>query len=196
MNKRTKLALRIGLVAVGVGLALSLACGDDGEDADSGASVQPTAAATAAALTPQTYQVKAQDYAFVDLPRTVAAGSKLELTNTSNKELHEMVVIHLPDSEKRPVSELIKLSDEELGEIATTEPAMVYLAPPSEKGFAAVGDGTVTEKGRYAVLCFIPTGADPAAFLAAANEGGNEPPEVEGGPPHAFNGMFGEIVVQ
>jgi hypothetical protein len=130
------------------------------------------------------------------LPGTVASGSTLQFTNTSSKELHEMVVIHLPDSEKRPVSELIKLSDEELGEIASTEPAMVYIAPPSEKGFTVLGDGTLKDKGRYAVLCFIPTGADPAAFLAAAEEGGNEPPEVEGGPPHAFNGMFGEIVVQ
>ena len=29
-------------------------------------------------------------------------------------------------------------------------------------GEAVVGDGTISEPGRYAILCFIPVGADPA----------------------------------
>ncbi len=33
---------------------------------------------------------------------------------------------------------------------------------PGEEGMPVVGDGTVTEPGRYAVVCFIPVGADPA----------------------------------
>jgi hypothetical protein len=179
MGKRTKLALRLGLVAIAAGLIFSLACGDDGDDAGS----------------PKTYEVKAQDYAFNNLPKSVAAGSKLEMTNSSSKELHEMVVIHLPDDEKRPVGDLIKLSDEELGEIATTEPAMVLLGLPGEQAQAVLGDGTLTEKGRYAVICFIPTGADPEAYMAAA-ETGEGAPEVEGGEPHAFRGMYGEVTVK
>ncbi len=178
MGTRTKLALRLGLVAVAAGLVFSVACGGD-DDSDS----------------PKTYGVKAQDYGFAGVPKTVVSGSKLEMTNTSNKELHEMVVIRLPNDEKRPVGDLIKLSDEELGVIAETEPAMVLIAAPGEDAMAVLGDGTLTEKGRYAVLCFIPTGADPDAYLAAT-ENGDGPPEVEGGEPHAFKGMYGEVTVK
>ena len=58
----------------------------------------------------------------------------------------------------------------------------------------AVGDGKLTEKGRYAVICTIPTGADPQAYLNAPPSDG--PPNVPGGPPHLVNGMFGEITVK
>lgn len=177
MGTRTKLALRLGLVAVAMGLVFSLACGEDANDS------------------PKTYGVKAQDYGFSGLPKTVAIGSRFEMTNTSKNELHEMVVIHLPDNEKRPVGDLVRLSDEELGEIVATEPAMVLVAAPGEDAMAVLGDATLTEKGRYAVLCFIPTGADPDAYLAAA-EGSDGPPEVAGGEPHAFKGMFGEVTVK
>jgi hypothetical protein len=60
----------------------------------------------------------------------------------------------------------------------------------------AVGDGTLTEKGRYAVICAIPVGADPAAYLAAAQSSQGGPPNVPGGPPHLTQGMFGEITVK
>jgi hypothetical protein len=171
------LALRLGLAALAAGLVFSLACGDDGDSA-------------------KTYEVKAQDYAFNNLPKSVASGSKLEMTNASKAELHEMVVIHLPDAEKRPVGDLIKLSDEELGEIASTEPAMVLIAKPGEDAMAVLGDGTLTEKGRYAVLCFIPTGVDPDAYLAAAESEDGPPDDLGGGEPHAFKGMFGEVTVK
>ena len=60
----------------------------------------------------------------------------------------------------------------------------------------AVGDGTLTEKGRYAVICGIPVGADPAAYLAAVQNARGGPPEVAGGPPHLTRGMYGEITVK
>jgi hypothetical protein len=186
MGTRSKLALRLGFVALSAGLVLSLACsGDD----DNGATSAPQPNGS------EMVEVTAVDYGFKDLPKTLAVGSTLELKNDSTKELHELVAIRLPDSEKRPVGDLIKLSDEELGEIASTEPAMVLIAPPTEEGFAVVGNGTFTVAGRYAILCFIPTGADPAAIMAAAAEGGTEQPEIAGGPPHAFQGMYGEITV-
>jgi hypothetical protein len=59
-----------------------------------------------------------------------------------------------------------------------------------------VGDGKLTEKGRYAVICAIPTGADPQAYLAAASGPSDGPPNVPGGPPHLVQGMFGEITVK
>jgi hypothetical protein len=60
----------------------------------------------------------------------------------------------------------------------------------------AVGDGTLSEPGRYLILCSIPTGADPDEYLKAAAESQGGPPEVPGGPPHLVNGMYGEIVVE
>ena len=72
----------------------------------------------------------------------------------------------------------------------------MLLAPPGEGAIAAVGDGTLSEPGRYAIICAIPTGADPAEYLAAAAESEGGPPEVPGGPPHFVNGMFAEIVVE
>jgi hypothetical protein len=138
--------------------------------------------------------VNAVDYAFQDLPESVPAGSQITLTNGSTKELHEIVVLGpLPADETRSVPELLALPEDQLPAI---EPVLVMLAPPGEEGFAVVGDGTLAEPGRYAVVCAIPVGADPAAFLEAAEAGGEGPPEVEGGPPHFTEGMFAELIVE
>jgi hypothetical protein len=75
-------------------------------------------------------------------------------------------------------------------------PATVLLAAPGGPQIAAVGDGTLTRPGRYAIVCVIPTGADPDAYLQAAAESDEGPPEVDGGPPHIAQGMFAELVVE
>lgn len=147
----------------------------------------------------ETRTVTAADYAFQDLPSRVDAGTTLDLTNVSAREIHEMVVIRIPDNEQRPVQELVNLPESEQEAIfGNAEPAMVLVAPPNGgEVIKAVGDGTLTEPGRYAVVCFIPVGADPAAYLAAAqNPDGGPPPDVGGGPPHVTQGMFGEITVE
>lgn len=170
------------LVAAGGVVALALvgvACGDDEDD-------------TAKTVT-------ATDYEFENLPKSVKSGTKLSLENDSEKELHEMVVFRLKDTEKRPVADLAKLSESEFEGLAATPgpPAMVLLRPPGDAAqIDAVGDGTLTEKGRYMVACFIPTGADPAAFLAESEAATDGPPQVAGGPPHIVEGMFGEITVK
>ena len=69
------------------------------------------------------------------------------------------------------------------------------LAMPGEEGFAVLGDGTLSEPGRYVILCGIPIGADPQAYLDAATEAGG-PPDVPGGPPHFTAGMFAELIVE
>ena len=143
-----------------------------------------------------TRTVTAADYSFQNLPNEVDAGTEFKLTNSSTTELHEMVVIRIPDSETRPVAELVRLPESEQQAIfGSAEPAMVLLAPPGGgEMIKAVGDGKLNETGRYAVVCFIPTGADPQAYLSAAQSGG--PPQVAGGPPHAVQGMYGEITVK
>ena len=144
-----------------------------------------------------TTTVSAADYSFKGLPKEVDAGTTLALTNSSTKELHEMVVMRLADDEKRPVAQLVNLSEAEAEKVFAGEPAMVLVAPPNGgEMIKAVGDGKLTEKGRYAVICSIPIGADPAAFLAAMQSSQGGPPNVPGGPPHLTQGMFGEITVK
>ncbi len=145
----------------------------------------------------KTITVTATDYKFEGLPKSVKAGTKLELVNASTKELHELVVGRIPDTEKRPVSVLVKLPEKELEALFPPgPPALVVLATPNRGApIPAVGDGTLTDKGRYMVTCFIPTGADPAAYLKAAEAATDGPPDVPGGAPHIEQGMFGEITV-
>lgn len=111
--------------------------------------------------------VNAVDYSFQDLPASVPAGTALSLTNNSTAELHEIVAFRLPDTETRSVEELMALPDTGALEaaIAVGPPALVMIAPPGQAGFAVLGDGTLHEPGRYVVLCGIPIGADPQAYL-------------------------------
>jgi uncharacterized cupredoxin-like copper-binding protein len=167
---------RMQMAALAVLALLAAGCGGDDDEAE-------------------TRTVIGADYAFRGLPKEVKAGSTLVLTNESPRELHELVAVRLPDSEKRPVSELLKLPEDQQNAIfGRGEPAMVLLAPPNRAPqIQAVGNGTLTEKGRYAIICSIPVGADPNAFLNAPPGGG--PPQVSGGPPHFVQGMFAELKV-
>ena len=71
----------------------------------------------------------------------------------------------------------------------------MLVAGPGEDGMPVFGDGSVTEPGRYAVLCFIPVGADPAAVAEAMQSATSEPPDLGDGPPHASAGMVAEFTV-
>lgn len=138
--------------------------------------------------------VTAADYAYHDLPGTIAAGTRIALHNVSTVELHELIAFRLPDDEQRTVDELLTLPENEADAVFAGEPATVILAPPDADGFAVVGDGTLTEPGRYVLLCAIPTGADPQAYLDSPP--GDGPPEVDGGPPHFTRGMYAEVQVE
>ena len=136
--------------------------------------------------------VSLSDFSFGDLPDEVAAGTRVEIENASETELHELVAVRLADGDDRPVDEIVASGlDEVLG---AGPPAAVLLAAPGGEQVDAVGDGVLAEPGRYLLLCAIPTGADPMEYLeAAATSDG--PPQVDGGPPHFVNGMVDELVV-
>ncbi|TVR28495.1 MAG: hypothetical protein EA387_00255 [Nitriliruptor sp.] len=140
-------------------------------------------------------EVEMVDFAYVGLPDRVPAGTRLSVLNTADEELHELVAFRLPDEEDRGVPELIQLPPEELRPVLG-EPTAVLLAAPGGPQISAVGDGTFDEPGRYAILCFIPTGVAPEDYLAAAAETESGPPQVEGGPPHFVQGMYAELVVE
>lgn len=89
------------------------------------------------------------------------AGTALTLANKSTTELHEMVILQIPDDERRSIDVLARLP------VERTRCGVQRVAGCSDHPGArreqinAVGDGKLTEKGRYAVICPIPTGADP-----------------------------------
>jgi hypothetical protein len=191
MNRNENPSLRNRRLALAAGVAglalLAAACGDD----DSVAAADPTSV-TEVAATPDEVVVGLVDYGFEDLPATVEAGTRFAIHNESATELHELVAFRVPDGDDRSVGELLAAAD------GFGAPAMVLLqAPGSDETITAVGDGTLSEPGRYVVLCSIPTGADPAEYLAAAAESQGGPPQgVAGGPPHLVHGMVGELVVE
>jgi hypothetical protein len=202
--KITRVAAPLAIVGA---LALTLgACGSDDDDAGSATTAAPattTADSTHDTMdhgsTPDDHpivEVQGIDYGFHDLPEEVEAGTALSFTNVSDKEFHEMVVIRIPDEETRSVEELTMLPPEESDAIfAGSMPALVMVAAPGEDGMAVVGDGTLTEPGRYAVMCFIPIGADPAVVAEAMQASGDEAPDLGDGAPHFTGGMYGELTV-
>lgn len=194
MTPSTRRVPRLAAPIIVTALVLA-ACGDD--DAAEPVATEPAAPVTEPPVDETaTIEVVAFDYGYEGIPDTVEAGTTFTLVNTAPGELHEFVALRLPDDEDRPVSELVTLPIEELGAVLAVDPTAVLLAlPDGGQMIPAVGDGTLTEPGRYAIICMIPEGADPQGYLdaAAASQGG--PPEVEGGPPHIALGMFAEVTV-
>lgn len=193
-TRRALAAVLTACLALGVA-----ACGDDDDDATTTTTAGDGTPTTTAAEEPDdvatTVEVTAEDYRFVGLDDPIPAGSQLQLVNASTAEVHELVAVRLPDDEARRADELIALGEDGLAAILRGPPSAVLVAPPASDGFAALGDGTLTQPGRYLVLCAIPTGADPEAYLAAAAQSAGGPIDVPGGPPHLAQGMFAELEV-
>ncbi len=185
------------LVPLAILLTVTAGCGEDADETS--ATKAPATKAPPTAAGPENEratEVVAVDYEFRQLPRRIRAGTKLTLHNDSKAEVHELVAFQLPPDEKRTAKELFALPSDKLFELFRGEPATVLLAPPDERSFPAVGDGTLTRPGRYVIFCAIPTGADPQEYLRQARESKGGPPDVAGGPPHFTAGMFGELVVE
>lgn len=172
--KRVRTSTAAGVLAVGLLAGIMTGCGSD----------------------EQTHTVTATDFRFEDLPETISVGDQLELRNESDTEIHELVAFRLDDGETRSIEELVALPPDDLLGLVGLEPAAVLITPPGGDTIAAVGDGVFDEPGRYGVICFIPTGADPGEYLAATAESQGGPPDVTGGPPHLLNGMFAEFTVE
>ena len=181
------------LVAMTLALAVTVGCGNDG--AGEAATTTTEASTTTSAPATSTVEVTTVDYAFEGLPTELEAGTTIEVRNTSAAELHELVAIRLSDDERRSIEELLALPPEELEALFAAPPALVAVAPPGEDAFVALGDGTLDEPGRYAIVCFIPTGADLQAYLSVFEANPDQPPQVDGGPPHFTAGMHAELLV-
>ncbi|MCO8126118.1 hypothetical protein NHL50_02730 [Acidimicrobiia bacterium EGI L10123] len=185
-TRRRAVAVAACLLALGLA-----ACGDDDDTATADETTTTEAVDTETSTEGEIVEITAVDWAFEGVPESVEAGTKLSLTNEGD-EPHEVVAIRIPDEETRPVSEIVALPEEELGAVfgGEPEPATVILAKTgtTDTPGAVVGDGTLTEPGRYAIVCFLPVGADDAVLDAAG------PPESDA-PPHVSQGMFAELTV-
>lgn len=181
-------------------LALALTgCGDDTPEevaATPTTEEEPTATAEpTASEAGGTVEITAVDYEFEDVPESVASGTELTLTNASTEEVHEMVVFRVDDDQTMSLDEIVQTAAEESDGPPPEwlQFAGVGVALPGETGFAPEGPVVLEEPGRYLLLCFIPTGADPAAF---EDTEATEVPQVEGGPPHVAEGMAAELMVE
>lgn len=195
-------------IALTAGLALAGCGGDDASDdltTDSATepATEPTGDDASDAAGP-TATITAVDYAFEDVPATLAVGTTVALRNDSEGgEFHELLAVLLPDDEERPFAELLQLPEEEFAAIfGAGLRGAVFATPGSDSGSFTlpVPPLVLGEPGRYAFVCFIPTGAPPdevTAALEAFFEGGaqGEPEHPQTGPPHAANGMFTEVTV-
>ncbi len=209
--------------AIAASLIVGAACGDDDDDSDVSTDVSSAVSEVSSEVSEvvsdasdavtddsatettgdsmtagETVELTAVDYAYEGIPDSIAAGSTLTLHNDSTIEVHEAVVLRIPDDETRSVEEIAALSEEEQSEIFPEDapPAAVIVALPGEDGQAVVGTGAITEPGRYAVVCFIPLGADPDVVREAMESGSDEQPDLGDGPPHVTQGMFAELVVE
>lgn len=176
------------VLAAAILLAATGACGDDGGD--------PGDDRRAASV-----RVTAADYEFRGVPESVPTGARLELANASRAEVHELVAVRLPDGETRAVDEILQLPEEKLGRLLSDDAvATVLVAAPESAGSIMVGDGTLDRPGRYAIVCFLPTGADPDQVMQAVEafdpKSGEEPQLPTAGPPHIVHGMFTELTVR
>ncbi|MAT04460.1 MAG: hypothetical protein CL424_05390 [Acidimicrobiaceae bacterium] len=195
MQQRT--SHRLAPLAIIAALTLA-ACGDDADgtatpvqaDTDT-TDTDTTDADTTDTGSTGVLQVEMADFHYGDLPDEVPSGTRIEVTNSSESEIHEFVAVRLADDDNRPVADIIADLEALLG---SGPPTAVLLAAPGGEQIAAVGDGTLDEPGRYIIVCVIPTGADPAEYLAAAADS-DGPPDVDGGAPHVMNGMYAELTV-
>ncbi|MEA3019080.1 MAG: hypothetical protein QOI47_604 [Actinomycetota bacterium] len=150
-------------------------CGMHGDGMMPGmdAPMKPASGATAITIT-------ASEYKFTGADALKAGGMFAISFKNSGTELHELHIAKLPASEKRTMAELI-MDDKARAELTTAGHAF---ACPGKTADAVGAD--LSAKGRYIVVCFLPTGlkpeTDPKDFAKL-------------GKPHAMNGMAVEIDV-
>lgn len=181
----TSRRIRKTLLTLGLTAFLALGACGSGDNSNEG---QDDPTPRAPQTGPIDINVIGTDYAFGGIPSNIASGSTLNLRNISTEEVHEIVAFKLADDEIRPATELFELPEAELRAALGDRPAVAIVAAPREEGDVVSGRATLTESGRYAFGCFVPTGADLEAYLAAGGGSGS-------GAPHYTEGMFAEARV-
>lgn len=189
MHSNPRLRALALLLILALGLA---ACGGDEEPAEEGTEATEDADEAAAG---EEIEITGVDYAYNGAPTEATAGTKLTFVNGSEKEAHEMALVRIKDGEERSLEELLALPPEESESLVEFQG--VAMALPGEETVYPEGETVLAEAGRYAIVCFIPVGADPAKIKEAMQQEGGEggPPDMGDGPPHFTQGMAAEITV-
>ena len=196
----TRAPSRIGAATLLCAALAFAACGGDetGEAAtdDSGAASEDGGtSSTDAPAEDGVVEVDLVDFAYEGLPDSIAAGTRLTITNSSEHELHKLSALPIPAEEHRPVEELLALPGDELGTILRVRPTTVLTAGPGGPQVDEIGDGTLDAPGRYVIICAVPEGLDPDEYLDALS-GTGRPPMTGAGRPHFTLGMVDELLVE
>jgi plastocyanin len=160
-----------------------------------------------------TVEVTGVEYAFTGLPESVPVGTTLAFTN-GGVELHEMVVNRIADGVEETFDELMALNEsgvdlEAEGYIDAEYGNQMVLALPGQTAEDTI---TLDQEGRYVVLCYVPSGLEPAKLeefgvdittLDENTDMAELPAEAQAyleevmttGVPHLVNGMIQEFTV-
>lgn len=147
-----------------------------------------------------TIEVTGTDYAFEGVPALVAPGAEFTFTN-SGEEVHEMIIVQIVDGETRTMEEILELPEDE-SDALVAEFLGVLIDTPSGETVNPEGENptiTVTDPGRYAVVCFLPQGLDEETYetaIAEADPNSEEGAAFPEGTPHALLGMVAEFTVE
>jgi hypothetical protein len=164
----------------------------------------PAAAQEAEPTSAEPITVVGVDYAYQGLPTSLPVGTELGFAN-EGVELHEMIIARVSDDATESLEELLAMGDEAMasGKVEIVGQGPLIALP----GGTAMGTLPLAREGRYAALCFIPTGAVPSVFEEAGvditamgpeTDVATLPPEIQaimGNPPHLAFGMVQEFTV-
>ncbi len=120
--------------------------------------------------------VTAVDYDFDGAPDDLSTGYHVVEFSNDGQEQHEMFALRFNEGTTETIDELFELPEDEA--FSKITPVNATFAPP---GGSDTVSWNLSEPGRYAIVCFIPTGSVGAA------EGD--------GPPHFTQGMVHEFTV-
>ena len=129
----------------------------------------------------QVIDVTATNYAFEGIPAIVGAGKTLIRITNDGTEYHEAVLQRVRQSETRSIEEILAIPQ---GSGDLLDYLGNAFAPPG------LGNWTVVDlsAGRYAFLCFVPTGATSEEALRSGQAD-------DTAQPHTMQGMFAEMEV-
>ena len=150
-------------------------CGEGVDPAEAGLPPAEEPAEGATAIT-----VTAKEYEFTGADALAAGGSFAITFENEGKELHELMIQRIDESETRSMEEMMQ-SEEPPDTL--TQVAFGFACP----GSSTTLNAEITEPGRYTAICFIPVGTTSET----------DPKDFEGGgPPHAMQGMVLEFEVK
>ena len=153
LSSPSRRARALAIVPLLANIALFGACDDDDDSEDAAAVIA----------------IQGREFAFEGVPATLAAGTHTFSFENIGSEVHELIVLKLPDG--MALEQLLELPEEESDAFFYAGVQTILFAQPGQVGTATFT--AALTPGTYGVLCFI--------------ENENEP--------HVIQGMLAELAV-